>query len=148
MLDSSSTQSGWQFGATGPAFAGFLGGVDVTNTGQIGLISSGFPIVASVTYNTWQFYDFIFNLNTQTYTFSLDGTLISSGVPFCGNNSGPCNGANIPTFGDALFDTFPATSANDIGFMDNFAISSVPEPGSLLLLGTGLFALAARRIKR
>jgi hypothetical protein len=143
MLDASSTQSGWQFGATGPAGVGFLGGVDTSTTGQIQLISAGFPVVATVTYNTWQLYDFVFNLNTQTYTFSLDGTLIGSNVPFCGNNSGPCSGANIPAFGEGLFDTFPAAGANDIGFIDNLTIASVPEPGSFLLLGVGLLGLVA-----
>jgi hypothetical protein len=147
-LASSSNQSIWQFAATGPGLNGFIGGVDIQSTGAIDLIGPGTD-VGPFTYNAWQLLDFVFNFTTQTYDFSLNGTLISSNVPFCGSNSG-CTGANIPSFGDLFFDTFPATSANDIGYMDNVAISSVsaPEPGSLILLGVGLAAVIARRVRR
>jgi hypothetical protein len=148
-LASSSTQSEWQFAATGPSFGGFIGGVDIQNNGAIDLIGPGTD-VGTITYNAWQLLDFVFNFNTQTYSFSLNGSLISSGVAFCGSNVG-CSGANIASFGDLLFDTFPATDANDTGYLDNVTISSVsstPEPGSLLLLGAGLAAVIARRVKR
>ncbi len=148
-LASSSNQSGWQFAATGPAFGGFIGGVDITPTGEIDLIGPGTD-VGTVTYNSWELFDFVFNFTTQTYTFSLNGTLISSNAAFCGSNA-TCTGANIASFGNALFDTFPASGATDIGYMDNIAISSVtatPEPGSVILLGTALAALIALRVKR
>jgi hypothetical protein len=150
-LASSTIQSAWQFAAIGPAGLGFIGGVDITNTGAIDLITTGFPAVATLAYNTWEDFDFVYNFTTQTYSFSLNGTLISSNVAFCGNNSGPCNGATVSTFGEGAFDTlFPSAGANDIGYMDNFSISSVssvPEPGSLMLLGAGLAALIAWRRK-
>ncbi len=149
-LASSSDQSAWQFAATGPAFAGYMGGVDIESTGEVDLISGAGIDVGTFTYNAWQLLDFVFDFTTQTYDFSLNGTLISSNVPFCGSDSG-CSGANVSSFGDLLFDTFPATSANDIGYMDNVTISSVssaPEPGSLMLLGAGLAALFLRRVKR
>ena len=39
--------------------------------------------------------------------------------------------------------------SNDIGLaMDNFTYSPTPEPASMLLLGTGLAALAARKLKK
>ncbi len=148
-LASSSTQSEWQFAATGPSFGGFIGGVDIQSNGAIDLIGPGTD-VGTFTYNAWQLLDFVFNFNTQTYTFSLNGTLVSSGVAFCGSDIG-CSGANIASFGDALFDTFPATSANDTGYLDNITISSLtstPEPGSLMLIGAGLAAVIARRVKR
>jgi hypothetical protein len=148
-LASSSTQSEWQFAALSPGLAAFIGGVDIQSNGAIDLQTGSNPDVGTFTYNSWQLLDFVFDFTTQTYNFSLDGTLISSNAPFCGSASG-CSGANVSSFGAALFDTFPATDANDIGYMDNITISSVgaPEPGSLLLLGAGLAALIARRIKR
>jgi len=147
MIDSSSVQSNWQFAATGPALTGYIGGVNISNTGQIGLISGSQPDVGTFAYNSWQYFDFVFDFATQTYDFSLNGTLISANAPFCGSNSG-CTGAPVATFGDAFFDTFPAMSANDIGYMDNITISSVPEPRLAVFLGAALLAFAAlRRLK-
>jgi hypothetical protein len=149
-LASSSTQSEWQFAALSPGLAAFIGGVDIQSNGAIDLQTGADPDVGTFTYNSWQLLDFVFNFTTQTYNFSLNGTLVSSNQPFCGSASG-CSGANVSSFGAALFDTFPATDANDIGYMDNITISSItstPEPGSLLLLGAGLAALIARRVKR
>jgi hypothetical protein len=148
-LASSSNQSGWQFAATGPAFGGFIGGVDIQSNGAIDLITGAGTDVGTISYNSWQLFDFVFDFTTQTYNFSLNGTLISSNVAFCGSNSG-CTGANVASFGDALFDTFPASGATDIGYMDDFTISSVtatPEPGSVILLGTALIALFAWRVR-
>jgi hypothetical protein len=143
----SSNQSVWQFAATGAGLVGFIGGIDIQSNGAIDLITLAGTDVGTFNYNAWQLADFVFNFTTQTYNFSLNGTLLSSGVPFCGAN-GTCTGANVPSFGDAFFDTFPATSANDIGYMDNITISSVaPEPGSLMLLGAGLAALIACRVE-
>ncbi len=152
-LASSSNRSAWQFAATGPALTGFIGGINIQSSGAIDLITSGETYVGTITYNAWHPVDFVFNFTTQTYNFSLDGTLVSSGVPFCGSNSG-CTGTSVSSFGDALFDTFPAAGANDIGYMDNITISSVaaPEPAEagllMMLLGAGLAAVIARRVKR
>jgi len=148
-LASSSAQSAWQFAALGPGLNDFIGGINISNTGAITVQSTSAPAAGTFTYNAWQSLDFVFDFTTQTYSFSLDGSLIGSSIPFCGSDSG-CTGANIPSFGDVLFDVFPAGGANDIGYMDNVTISSVstPEPGSLLLLATcAAAALIALRVR-
>jgi hypothetical protein len=67
----------------------------------------------------------------------LDGATLATGLAFCGNNHGNCNGAPVTTMGWDLFDSFGG--GNDLGAMDNFSISTTtPEPGTLGLLGSGL----------
>lgn len=149
MIDSSTNQSEWQFAGMGPGLFPFVGGFDVTSTGQIDLMTAGKPDVGTLTYNTWNLVDLLFNFTTQTYNLSINGTVLASNAAFCGDNT-VCAGAPVSSFGNFIFDAFPASSANDIGFIDNLTISTpsgstTPEPGSLMLLGSGLLLLAARR---
>jgi hypothetical protein len=91
--------------------------------------------------NTWHDVDLLFNFAAQTYTISLDGTVLASNLAFCGD-SGPCAGAPV-TEGQFLsfFDSFGATGANDIGAIDNISLSSVaPEPATFGLAGFALLA--------
>ena len=154
-ISSSSTEGGWQFAATGPALTGFIGGVDLypdavlPATDDIDLITGSFPQVGTIALNTWNNFNFLFDMTAQTYSFYLNGSLVQAGAPFCGNNSGPCNGADVSSYSDSLFDGFggPANE-NDDGFMDNFNLSDTPEPGSLLLFGSGLALLIRRKLTR
>lgn len=153
-IASSSTESNWQFAATSPGFAQFIGGIDLVPDASmpavddIEIISGTDPVVGTFDLNQWNLVDFVFNMTTQTYTFSLNGTTIASGVAFCGGTSG-CNGATISSYGDSIFDVIDVAGGdNDSGFMDNFSlsdVSSAPEPGSLVLLGIGLMLIPAAR---
>lgn len=147
MIDSSSNQSEWQFGALAPGLFPFAGGFNVLPDGDISLISSGHPDVGAFTYNSWNLVNLLLNFDTQTFDLSINGALLASNAPFCGDNS-VCAGATVSSFGDFLFDAFPATGANDIAYLDNVTISSVPEPQLEMLLGMGLAGLVARRVKR
>lgn len=141
-LDTSSSQGGWQFAGVGPNLIGFLGGINIGANSNIFLITPGFPAAGSFSRDVWHHVDFVFDLGSQTYAFSLDGSLTASNVPFCGSNAG-CTGAFVGTFANGLFDTF-GIGANDAGYIDNYAvatISTVPEPASVLLVGGGLLAL-------
>ena len=157
----STTQSGWQLGATGPGLIGYLGGIDINaKTNAIRAITQGQPIIGvfprATTFDStaWHNVTLFFNLNTQTYSISLDGVTLDSNVPFCGTNSGGCTGATVTTYGDGIFDTFGATGANDSGYLDNYSVTlvnSAPEPASigLLLMGAGLIiTLRWRRLQR
>jgi hypothetical protein len=150
----SSNQSGWQFAGTGPSLTGYAGGFDLSSNGTIDLITPGSTSVGTWTYNNWNLVDLLLNFNTQTFNLSVNGTLLAGNVPFCGSNSG-CTGANVASFGDFFFDTFPsiavtgANNANDLGVIDNLTISSpVPEPRLVMLLAAGLVALVALRARR
>jgi hypothetical protein len=85
---------------------------------------------------------------TQTYSVSIDGSVIASGLSFCGNNFGNCNGAAVTPMGWDLFDTFGG--GNDLGAMDNFAIASIPEPSTwaMMLLGFAGLGFAGYRASR
>jgi hypothetical protein len=143
-LSSSGTQSSWQFAGLGTGFLSpFIGGIDTNpSNNNIALITAGFPVVGTLTRDVWHNVYFVFDFTTQQYNFWLDGTQLGTNVQFCGDN-GPCAGANVPAYGTGFFDTFGG--GNDAGYLDNYSVStvpSVPEPGSIALLGSGIVGLA------
>ena len=116
----SSSQSEWQFAAMGPNLTSFIGGVNIFN-GQIQAITANLPLIATWNYNAWNDLDFLFNVTTQTYSISVNGSILASGVPFCGDN-GPCAGAPVTTYGTTIFDTFGG--GNDTGYIDNVSLNN------------------------
>jgi hypothetical protein len=141
MLTSSSKQTWWQFGGLTPS-GPFLGGFNAESDGTLQIITAGFPVTGPViTRDVWNQWDVVYNFNTQTFDILINNTVVASNEPFITPSS---------TFGGGIFDTFNVTG-NDVGYLDNYSItgstSSVPEPGSFLLLGTGLPFLRALRKK-
>jgi hypothetical protein len=145
----SSTQTDWQFAATGPGLVGYLGGINIKSNGDISAITgaSGDTDIGTFTRATtfdssaWVNVNLLFDLATQTYNISVGGTLLASDVPFCGSNAA-CTGATLSTFGDGFFDTFGG--GNDSAYMDNYSVTLVtatPEPSMalplVLVLGMG-----------
>jgi hypothetical protein len=155
-IASSGTEStDWQFAALGNfALSQFIGGINLApaagSTDTINAIAAGDPVVGSFTLNTWHNVDLLMNFAAQTYTISLDGTVLASNLAFCGDG-GACLGENVPegTF-TSFFDVFASVGENDIGFMDNVSLSSVatPEPATFGLAGVALLADAFLRRRR
>jgi uncharacterized Zn-binding protein involved in type VI secretion len=145
-LGSSGTQSSWQFAGLGSGLFPFIGGIDTNpTTNDIALITAGFPVVGTFSRDTWHNVYFVFDFATQKYNFWLDGTQLGTNVPFCGDN-GPCLGELVSSYGTGLFDTFGG--GNDSGYMDNYSVSTVPEPSSIALLGSGILGLAGMLRRR
>ena len=147
-LGSSTSESAWQFASIGMNGVGFAGGIDIYNGTTIVAITGDITtVIGTFTRDTWHHVDIGLNYSTQTFSVTLDGSTLASGLAFCGNNGSPCNGAAVTTMGWDIFDSFGG--GNDFGAMDNFAISNpVPEPSSLALLASGLVGgLAALRKK-
>jgi len=149
---SSSTETEWQFAATGPGLVGYLGGIDIQTNGTIDAITATPTAIGTFTKATafnssaWQDINLLFNMATQTYSVSLNGTLLASNIPFCGGNA-VCSGANIPTFGDVFFDSFG--NGNDSAYMDNFSITSVaPEPSMIFPMAAVLAGIGAALRRR
>jgi hypothetical protein len=149
----SSTQTEWQFAALGPNLTGYLGGINILANNEIVPITAGSQEIGTFTRATtfdgtaWQHIDLLFNMTAQTYSVTLNGTLLASGLSFCGSNS-TCTGASLPTYGDGFFDSFG--TGNDAAYMDNYSVTNVsgtPEPGTSMLMlgGAGLLALVRRR---
>jgi hypothetical protein len=147
-IASSSNPSKWQFGALGATLTPFLGGMDVYPDGTIHTITVGYPTVGTWTYNAWNHVDLRFDVTHQTYSLSINGSLIVGNVANCGDNS-TCTGGQTSNYGVGLFDTFGNEANNDIGYMDNFSVAIVPEPGTVTLLLLGLNGcLVVRRLRR
>jgi hypothetical protein len=154
----SSTQTEWQFAATGADLVGYLGGINIQTNGDISAITgaSGYTDIGTFTRATgfnssaWVNVNLLFDLATQTYNISVGGVTLASNVPFCGGNA-TCTGATLTTFDDGFFDTFgDASLGNDSGYMDNYSVTLVtatPEPGNLGLIALGMVALGLVRRK-
>ena len=143
---SAGTQSEWQFAGLGSGLAPFLGGIDILPDNRIIAITSGFPVIGllprATTFDAtaWHYLDLQFNIPALTYSIMLDGGMLDSNVPFCGDN-GPCAGGAVSSYGDGIFDSFGG--ASDSGYMDNYRVANVtatPEPMLLPLL-VGLVGL-------
>ena len=148
-LKSSTNETSWQYATLGPGFVNFAGGIDIDlGTGAIHAITQGFPVIGSFTRDGFHKVDLILDYATQTYDVDLDGVTLASNIPFCGSGSG-CTGSPPPTissYGDGFFDSFGGiTGQNDIGFIDNYSVSAVPEPSSMVLLGGSLITLVLLR---
>jgi hypothetical protein len=138
-LASSSNQSAWQFAATGAGLVGYAGGIDIDANNTIRAISGSFPTIGTFTRNQWNEVDLILNYATQTYTIDLNGVAIASNIAFCGSN-GACTGAVVPSYSDGIFDTFAGVAnVNDIGYIDNYSVATVPAP----VIGHGLSSVLA-----
>ena len=147
-LGSGTLQNEWQFaGLGGPGLAPFIGGIDVFADNSIHLITAGFASVGTFSRNVYNNVDFIFNMTTQKYSFALNGVTVATGVAFCGDN-GPCtSGIPVTSYGNSFFDVFATLNSNDLGAIDNFSLSTInatPEPGSILLIASGLGLLVAK----
>jgi hypothetical protein len=123
-IASSSNQSGWQFAGLNSTGAPFLGGIDIFSDGSIHTITAGFPTVGTWAYNAWNHVDLLFNVSAQTYTLTINGVQLASGVANCGDN-GPCTGGTASNYGRGFFDTFGTASNNDIGYIDNYSVTVV-----------------------
>ena len=56
-------------------------------------------VIGTLKRDTWHHVDQVVNYSLQTYAVKLDGTTLASGLAFCGNNSGTCNGAMVTAMG-------------------------------------------------
>lgn len=150
-----SQESDWQFAATGEVslLTPFIGGINlVPDTGSvdtIDAITAGGPSIGSFSLNNWNDVDLLFNFTTQTYTISLNGTVLASNLAFCGDNN-TCAGEPVTEGAfSSFFDVFATASSNDLGAIDNLSLSSaVPEPATYGLTGIALLAGALLRRRR
>jgi hypothetical protein len=108
-------------------------------------ITSGFPVVGTLTRDSWHHFDVVLDYVSQTFTLKLDGSTLATDLPFCGSNSG-CTGAPVAEFGWALFNTFG--NGNDSGYMDNFSIAEAGATAPILNPENGHYYkfVAARNI--
>jgi hypothetical protein len=147
-VGSSSSESTWQFVGAGPSLLPTVGGNLIGGikedavTNRIHLITAGFPVVGTLTGDVWHNVSLVFNFTTQTYSFQLDGALLGSNVPFCGDHT-VCAGGPVGAYSLGSFETYGG--GKDFGYMDNYSVrnSTAPEPGSLWLLACGLMGTFA-----
>lgn len=118
-LGSSTSQTLWQLLAGDGG--SIVGGINIAPyDGRFELITAGFPIINTpLVRNTWYRLRFVFNINSQTYSVSLDNTMIATSLAFLNT---------VPKVRIFQFATW--AGGNDIGYFDNFSFvrdSGVPD---------------------
>jgi hypothetical protein len=122
-------------------------GVDAT-TGEVLVYDKTFgglfitPNDDTVTFDQYNNFDLALDYNTSTYSVSLNGALLESGLPFFTAGATELTDADI----SALQASDSATSnATGVAYFDNYSVSSVPEPASLGLVAMAALSLTRRR---
>ena len=120
-----------------------LGVIRWTSNDSLLIVSGSGTITvpSALTKNTWNTFGLAFDFSTRTFSASLNGSLVASGLPFSGASSSPVwTGASltiqVPGTDNVFFDNYSSSS-----------VSSVPEPISLSLCALGLLTLALYRRK-
>jgi len=129
----------WMFDTLGAVIAGWTGGEFRMKTkwtypaGTEGT-SVNFPPPDNT---TWHDFAIVYDPATGTTDFYKDTVLITT-------HAGPLN----KTLGSVQVDDTPpgAGTANNILWLDNLVVGTVPEPASLILLGLGGLLLRRRRV--
>lgn len=146
-LASSSVETSWQFAALNffPPYP-FDGGIDVNaGTNTIQAITAGMPVIGTFTRDQWNHVDILLNFTTQLFGISINGSTLASNLPFCEAEFACTSTGTVASYSSGFFDTFGGvTGSNDLGIIDNYAVTTTPEPTSLLLFGSVL-ALSAKR---
>jgi hypothetical protein len=153
-LQSSSSQGSWQFATLGAGLHPFFAGIDIDgSTGDITEITKGFASVGTLSRDVFHNIDLKMNFGADTYSLSIDGVLLGSNLPFCGDN-GPCTTPSVGSYDSVFFDTFGSPNFNDTGLIDNVVVQTfspgVPEPATwaMVLLGVGAVGSTLRFARR
>jgi hypothetical protein len=90
------------------------------------------------------FVDFSAFLNYTSKTMDL----LVNGVSVTGGSTIPFADLTATTLGDADFQISTGAGATDSGFLDNYKVTAVPEPASMVAMGLGIAGLAAKRRRK
>ena len=129
------------------AALGFVQGILVAGTGTTGFGTT--PPITPVGYNNWANYKLSINFFTKTMSVALNGLPVSSmqnlplrsDIVFTPTTGAVAWGGQVPIGA-------PYTTVPERAYLDNFSVSSAPEPGTFALLSLGGTLVIVRRRRR